>query len=126
MVTVRRANVILNVSDEQKQEYLNKGYDVISKNGTVLEGTVPTDVNVLKKAYVDHMNEIKELKAKLAETGNGSDSDLQADYDALMNDFNEAMEEIEQLRAVIAEYEAEENSVAEKEKPAKSKKSNKK
>lgn len=127
MVTVRRGNVILNVSDEQKQEYINKGYDVISDNGlTVLERTVPSDINVLKKAYVDNAKEIKELKAKLAETTNESDSDLQADYNALMNDFNEAMEEIEQLRAVIAEYEAEENSVAEEEKPAKSKKSNKK
>ena len=124
MVTVRRANVILNVSDEQKQEYLNKGYDVISNNGTVLEGTVPTDVNVLKKAYVDHMNEIKELKAKLAETSNGSDSDLQDDYNALMNDYNELVEENEMLKSTIAEYEAEENSTEEV-KPAKKKASKK-
>ena len=124
MVTVRRANVILSVSYEQKQEYLNKGYDVISDNGTVLEGTVPTDVNVLKKAYVDHTNEIKELKAKLAETDNGSDSDLQEDYDALMNDYNELVEENETLKATIAEYEAEENSTEEV-KPAKKKTSKK-
>jgi chromosome segregation ATPase len=81
---------------------------------------------VLKKAYIDHTNEIKELKAKLTETGETSDSDLQADYDALMNDYNEVVEENEMLKATIAEYEAKENSFTEEEKSAKKKTSNKK
>ena len=65
-ITVRRANVILRVSPEQKQEYLNKGFDVIDDTtGAVKEATVPMDVNVLKKAYVEHMAKIKELEDEI-------------------------------------------------------------
>lgn len=65
-ITVRRANVILKVAAEQRQEYLNKGFDVIDASGAVIEATVPADVNVLRRAYVEHKAKIKELEAEIA------------------------------------------------------------
>lgn len=66
-IKVRRGNVILRVPEYQKGEYLARGFDVISEDGKVVEATVPSDVNILKKAYVEHLAKIKELEAKLAE-----------------------------------------------------------
>lgn len=62
MVQVRRANVILDIKEEQINEYLGKGYDVINSKGDVVQASVPNDANVLRKAYVDHLKEIKTLK----------------------------------------------------------------
>lgn len=105
MITVRRANVLLDVPEEQKYEYLAKGFDVVASDGTVIEHTVPSDVNVLKKAYTDHISEIAKLKAKLAEKSNESDSVSQEDYNALLSDYNEAMDTIDSLNATIADLE---------------------
>ena len=71
MVKVKRANKVLRIPDEQIDEYLAKGFDVIGADGTVEIASVPNDVNVLKQAYTDHTakiaeleDEIKKLKAK--------------------------------------------------------------
>lgn len=117
-IKVRRANVILRVSEEQKAEYLAKGFDVIGENGTVIEFTVPSDMNVLKKAYSDHIKEIEELKKQIGNSANTQDGDLQADYDSLLDDYNELVEENEKLNDEL------DSLKAELEKPAK--KSNKK
>ena len=62
MVQVRRANVILDIKEEQINEYLGKGYDVINSKGDVVQASVPNDANVLRKAYTDHLKEISDLK----------------------------------------------------------------
>lgn len=59
-ITVRQANVVLDVPEEQKGEYLAKGFDVIGADGKIIEKTTPNDLNSLKKAY-------KELTAKVEE-----------------------------------------------------------
>lgn len=64
-VKVRRANVILRVPKEQVKEYLAKGFDVLDDNGNVAQASVPNDVNVLKQAYIEHTNRIKELEELL-------------------------------------------------------------
>lgn len=66
IVKVRRGNVILQVPKEQADEYVAKGFDIISDNGAVVKASVPSDVNILKKAYVEHLARIKELEEKLA------------------------------------------------------------
>ena len=63
-ITVRRANVVLDVPEEQKAEYLAKGFDVINANGKVVEATVPEDLNTLKTAYSNHLIQIKALQAE--------------------------------------------------------------
>lgn len=63
-ITVRRANVVLDVPEEQKAEYLARGFDVINANGKVVEATVPEDLNTLKTAYSNHLMQIKTLQAE--------------------------------------------------------------
>lgn len=64
-ITVKRANTILEVSESQLDYYLNQGYDVIDEMGKVIQASVPTDVGTLQKAYLDHTNEIKMMKAEI-------------------------------------------------------------
>lgn len=69
-ITVRRANVVLDIPEFQKAEYLAKGFDVIGPNGKILERTTPNDVNSLKKAFNELTEKVKELEkenAKLRE-----------------------------------------------------------
>lgn len=64
VIKVRRANVTLHVPDEQRGEYLAKGFDVVDENNNILEHTVPTDLNILKAAYSNHIKEIEKLQAE--------------------------------------------------------------
>lgn len=66
IITVRRANVILDIPEAQKNEYLAKGFDVIGANGKVIERTTPNDVNSLKKAFNELTARVKELEAENA------------------------------------------------------------
>ncbi len=63
-IKVRRANVVLVVPEEQRKEYLAKGFDVIDSAGKIVEYTIPSDVNILKTAYTNHVKEIEMLKAE--------------------------------------------------------------
>lgn len=68
MVTIRRANVVLDVKDDQVDYYVNQGYDVIdSTNGGVIKKSTPKDVSTLTKAYHDHIEKIEQLEAKIKE-----------------------------------------------------------
>ena len=69
-ITVRRANVILDIPEYQKNEYLAKGFDVIDSQGRVIEYTTPSDINTLKTCYIQHVKEIAELKRQIAELKN--------------------------------------------------------
>ena len=64
IIKVRRANVLLRVPEEQKSEYLAKGFDILDDNGNVVEHTTPSDVGTLKTAYTNHVKEIEMLKAE--------------------------------------------------------------
>ena len=69
MATIRRANVILTVKDDQLDRYLDSGFSQIDEQtGDVIrEATgVPQDLTSLKDAYVNHKREIAELRARLA------------------------------------------------------------
>ena len=65
-ITVRRANVLLDVPSEQKEEYLSKGFDVIDKKGNVIAEAIQTnDVNVLQKKLAEAQTKIKALEAEI-------------------------------------------------------------
>lgn len=69
-IIVRRANVVLDIPEIQKAEYLAKGFDVIGPNGKIIERTTPNDINSLKKAFNELTEKVKELEkenAKLRE-----------------------------------------------------------
>lgn len=63
-VKVRRANVVLTVPEEQRGEYLSKGFDVLDSNGNIAEHTVPSDMNTLKTAYTNHIKRIEALETE--------------------------------------------------------------
>lgn len=65
-IKVRRGNVMLTVPDYQRGEYLAKGFDIVDNAGIVVENSIPTDPNVLKRAYVEHLALIKAKDAEIA------------------------------------------------------------
>lgn len=44
-----------------------KGYDVVDNSGNVVQSGTPNDINILKRAYEQHVEEIKELRKEIAE-----------------------------------------------------------
>lgn len=66
-VTVRRGGSYLRISPSAVERYMAKGYDVVDEAGNVLQGNIPNDINVLKNAYKEHVEEIKKLKEEIAQ-----------------------------------------------------------
>ena len=66
-VTVQRANVVLQISPQQVDYYLNQGYNVINERGEVIQASVPRDLGTLQKAFVEDKNTIEALQAEIAE-----------------------------------------------------------
>jgi regulator of replication initiation timing len=65
MAFVQRANVILEVADDDIQYYYQKGYNQIDeKTGKVILEAIPTDISVLRAKYMEHLKEIEELQAE--------------------------------------------------------------
>lgn len=67
IVTVQRANTILQVPEEWADRYLDQGYSIIDAHGNVVQSSIPKDVGTLQKAYFDHVKEIEELKKVIEE-----------------------------------------------------------
>lgn len=61
-VTVRRGGSYLTIPALAIDRYIAKGYDVVDKNGNILQSGVPNDVNALKIAYERNQSEIDKLK----------------------------------------------------------------
>ena len=67
-ITVRRANVVLDIRETEKESYMANGYSVVDPNtGAVIEAAMPTDVKTLQCEVLRLKKENEELKAKLAE-----------------------------------------------------------
>lgn len=65
MTTVKRANVILTIEDDEVDKYYEKGYSVIDEFGNVLKASAPTEVGALQRALYDAEVEIAELKKQI-------------------------------------------------------------
>ena len=63
MVEVCRGNVYLDISEEEIDKYMAKGFSVVDKKTSkIIKQSIPTSLDELQKAYTDHINEIKNLK----------------------------------------------------------------
>lgn len=62
---VKRANVVLEVSESQLDYYMSQGYDVIDEQGNIIKASVPTDLGTLQKAYIENAETVAELKAEI-------------------------------------------------------------
>lgn len=67
VVTVQRANVVLEISESLVDRYVDQGYNVIDAEGNVIKASIPKDVGTLQKAYVDHLQEIEKLKVEIGQ-----------------------------------------------------------
>lgn len=65
MIKVVKGNVVLRVDDSLLDFYVNKGYTAKTLAGEVIKEAVPTDVDSLRKAYIQSKGEIKALKEKI-------------------------------------------------------------
>lgn len=64
---VRRANVVLTVTENEMDKYLARGFTIMDDSGKVIKEPVPRDINLLQKAFVEHTAEIEALKQKIAQ-----------------------------------------------------------
>ena len=67
LVEVERGNVVLEIPEDYVQRYIDRGFNLLDKNGKVIKASIPNDIGTLQKAFVEHIEEIKELRAKLAQ-----------------------------------------------------------
>lgn len=64
-VTVRRGGSYLTIPASAVDRYKAKGYDAVDERGNIIDASVPNDINILKKAYEEHIAEIKRLKEEI-------------------------------------------------------------
>lgn len=67
MARVKRANVVLTIADDEINNYLDRGYDIISDSGEVIKEAIPTDIHTLQKAYLDSKIQIANLEKGIAD-----------------------------------------------------------
>ena len=65
LISVKRANVILDIDPELKAQYLREGYSVLDENGNVVEKAMSTDVGELQVTVAKLEKENEELKAEI-------------------------------------------------------------
>lgn len=65
LISVKRANVILDIDPELKAQYLSEGYSVLDENGNVVEKAMSTDVGELQVTVARLEKENEELKAEI-------------------------------------------------------------
>lgn len=63
-ILVRQANVVLDIPEEQREEYLAKGFDVIGADGKPIIKATPNDFNSLKKSYAELSEKVAKLEAE--------------------------------------------------------------
>ena len=61
MATVQKANVVLDIPDEEIDQYLELGYRVIDESGRVVKKMVPHDLPFLQKYYLETEKKIVEF-----------------------------------------------------------------
>lgn len=66
-IFVKQANVILAIPEEQKNEYVSRGFDVVTESGVVVESAIPHDVPTLQAKLQELQNENAKLKSKIVE-----------------------------------------------------------
>lgn len=66
-IFVRQANVILAIPKEQKDEYVSRGFDVVTESGVVVEAAIPYDVPTLQSKLKELQDENANLRNKIVE-----------------------------------------------------------
>ena len=63
MVEVCRGNVYLDITEEEVDKYMAKGFSIVdAKTGKIIKQSIPTSLEELQKAYTEHTKQIENLK----------------------------------------------------------------
>lgn len=65
MFYAQKGNQVSRIEEFQIAELLEQGFNIIDEKGSVLHEAVPTDLNILKRAFVDNRKRIAELEAEI-------------------------------------------------------------
>ena len=65
MLTVQRGNVVLDIDEQDKDYYVGIGYNVIDAKGNIIEKSLPKDVGLLTKLYIESQAEIDKYKKQI-------------------------------------------------------------
>ena len=65
-LTVMRANIVLDISPDEKEYYIGQGYSVIDDSGEIIEKGMSSDVGELQIEVLALREEVENLKQKLA------------------------------------------------------------
>lgn len=63
---VQRANVILDISPEDKKYYMSQGYSVIDEKGRVVEAAMSNDVHTLQAQVADLKYKLEKAEETIA------------------------------------------------------------
>jgi len=67
MAYIEKGNKVRRVADDEKtlQHYLDLGFKITDGKGNTLKQGIPSDVNTLQSYYVQHLQEIEQLKNEI-------------------------------------------------------------
>lgn len=71
-IIVKRANVVLDISPDQKDYYLNQGYSVIDDKGNIVEDTKVQTVESLNRKIKELQKIIDDKDAEIAKLKRGN------------------------------------------------------
>ena len=69
-IMVQRANVILDISPEDKKYYMSQGYSVIDEKGRIVEEAISNDVHTLQAQVADLKFKLEKAKETIAKLSN--------------------------------------------------------
>lgn len=65
-LTVKRANIVLDISSEDKEYYMQQGYSVIDESGNIVEKALSSDVGQLQLEVTQLSAQLQNLKGEIA------------------------------------------------------------
>lgn len=71
-IIVKRANVVLDISPDQKDYYLNQGYSVVDDKGNIVEDTKIQTVESLNRRIKELQKIIDDKDAEIAKLKKGN------------------------------------------------------
>lgn len=101
-IMIRKANVVLNVSESQVQFYLQRGYEICDSNGRII--SKEPEMSVAELQNQEMKQEISKLRSALATMKNSKSSEaeevetLKAENERLSEAVNDLREQIRSLR----------------------------
>ena len=67
-IRVKRANVLLDISPNEKENYMEKGFSIVDEKGNIIEEALSNNVGELRAQIVEYKETIKKLDTELEET----------------------------------------------------------